>query len=261
METGASTAPSFGNRFGEQLLRWWAWILAIGVGFQGGELLASPFFGLRAIEYATITFVTGVIGYVIFGAVIGAVIALILAGIIHSLPGKLRTWRVAGGITVVSLLLGILCAWARPQLAFGSEAVGSGITPVASACTSAAIARMFDDFKPLDANPNGATGAARADKLWRDYVDCDAQAGLSLSDRDHGIYIDVLVFGLADSAYAYYSVGRYHDSRQYLDRYRELSGDMRKIAETKGWHAFLQRLDTLAPILKELDDKLRAKGF
>jgi len=261
MESAPLAEPSFGERFGEQFLRWCVWIVAIGAGYQGGELLASLFFGPTAIFDAAFRFVLGVLGYLLFGAILGAVVALIIAATVHSLPQKLRTWRVAGIIATCTLLLGVLYAWTNPRVALGTGTAGSGVAHAASSCTSAAIATMFADFVSLDANPVGVTGATRADKLWHDSVVCDAQAGLSLSDRDHGTYLDALVFGSADSAYAYYSVGRYRDSRKYLNQYQQLSEDMRSIAQAKGWLAFLQRLDTLAPIMQSLDGKLHAKAF
>lgn len=259
MDLAGTPIPSFGRRFWLQFLRWLAWLVAIGVGFHGGELIASLTLGPQAALNGMVIFVTGVLAYAMVGLILGGLIALGIAARTHTLPQTRRTWIVAALIAGGFLLIGAFGTLENPRntIGFGNTAHAAAASP----CTSDAIAIMFADFQALDATPNGKKGASLADKLARDTVVCDAQSGVSLSERDHGTYIDAFLFGAGDSAYAYYSVARYHDSRVNLERYQTLVGDFRKIAEMKGWKAFLHQLDALAPVMHTLDDNLRAKGY
>lgn len=249
------------TRFLQQYTRWLIWIVAIGVGYHCGQFVGSLFYGPQAAIDGVIFLLTGVMGDALFAIVIGAVAALVLASCLHKVLQWRITWRVAGIIAAICFPLGIYYVTTNAHSMLGVGSTAQSTASAAPQCTSRRIATMFADFKILDAAPSGKTGAANADKLWRDAVECDATSGLNLSDRDHGIYVDAMLFGIADSAFAYYSVGRYKDAREYLNRYKLLGPDFRKIAQMKGWTKFLGALDQLDPIMKSLEENLDARGY
>lgn len=66
---------SFGGRYLDNWLRWGLWILFLGVGFHGGELVALILH--NDLATGLFMFVTGVIGYLVGGAILGALVAVI----------------------------------------------------------------------------------------------------------------------------------------------------------------------------------------
>lgn len=95
----------FGTRWAANWLRWGLWILFLGVGFHGAQLIILTLHGM--LLQAIAIFVTGVIGYVFTGFLLGAVVALVAT----SLPRiAILPTSVLGGILrtgVIGFIIGI----------------------------------------------------------------------------------------------------------------------------------------------------------
>ena len=96
----------FGKRFAANWLRWFVWLIFLGIGLYASQLIVLALHG--AIAAGIVIFVTGVLGYIIGGIVIGALVALIAAAVptLRIFPTTLA-WGILR-VVVIGSLLGLL---------------------------------------------------------------------------------------------------------------------------------------------------------
>jgi hypothetical protein len=210
--------------------------------------------------------VSAALGYAVVGAVIAALAALIITPFARRAGSVAGARSVAYGLAGLGFIIGVAFVAQKPWIVGGPLPANSATTTVlgngvaARPCTSATVELEVADFRALDAAKTPTASAAAADRLWRDEVECTAEDGKSLSDRDHGIWIDAELFGAAESALAYYDVKRYADSRTYVTRYQGMSPMWAQIAQKKRWTQMSAALVKVDAMVAALDTKLKAAG-
>ena len=252
---------SFIQRFGSNLLRWYLWIVALGVGYHTGQFVVLAIKG--APDRGLVIFLTGAAGYVLLAVVPGAAIALLSAALpsLKIFPTTLATGALRS--LVIGFVTGIVSIYSNPSMYLPAAAASDSST---IPCNAEAVETQFGQvMKVTNALENTTERPSKfldqADKIWALQPACVDNSKSFPSDEVKGKYLDSLLIGNAVSVFVYLDAKQYKKARSHLNEYQDVAEMTRPIAQAKGWTMWLAFDKKMAPLMKASNKALINAGY